>query len=1442
MERRSSAAPQVSARRTVWLLRSFAVCALLTALAFAQEPGKITVDTKVDLPVNPAGWLERALHLWNPVLTFGQVQNQAYGYLWPMGPFFALGDLAGMPAWATQRLWWALLMCVAYTGIIALAGRLGIGTPTSRMIAGLAFALSPRILTELGSISVEAWPSAIAPWVLAPLVGLAKGAGIRRGVTLSALAVACAGGVNATAVFAVVPLALLWLVLLRPWKRALVVLAGWIVAVACATAWWIAPLLFMGSLAPPFLDYIETAAVTTRLTDLTSVLRGTSHWLAYLSGPYGPQLTAGYRLVHEPMLFAATIAVAALAVAGLARRGTPHRHFLVSGLLMGVALVSLGHLSDMDSGLSGFARQFLDGVGAPLRNVHKFDVVLRLPLALGLAHILGIFGRAASFAGGWQVTRRRAVFMTALAMAAIAGVATPALAGAVAAPGSFQRVPGYWLEASQWLNENTGNDHVLIVPAARFPHYEWGSPGDEITQPLLHTPWAVRNSIPLTPPGTIRLLDAIDGALANGDGSAGLADLLARSDVRYLLLRSDLNYGSTATARPIQVRQALLRSPGIDLLRSFGPEIAHAALRGDFYDRGLSVPVHALEVYEVKREVAPVGLYDASAMTTVVGGPESLLHLAAAGLLSSAPAVLAGDLGTTATNGPLALTDGLRMREVVFGWSQDNASATMSPDEPWQNSGPAHDYLPRWAPDWTTVARYTGIASINASSSWAQIQPLAGSRPEYLPYAAMDGNPATSWRTATGVSPDGQWLEVDLGRPERLTQINLTFDRGGDSYPAKLAVLAGPDQVTADVTDGKATVALSGSLASRVRVVITKSVQTLRVGRGGIGLAELEIPGVTVARSLAVPAPHTAAAAAAMVMTAAPATPACYFGGPAVRCDPDLARGSEDGDRIDRQVTITTAATYQPRLWVRPRPGPALDKLIDDTLAAATPLGLAPVVTASSRAVTDPAARPGAIIDGDPATVWYASPDDGNVSLRMTWLTPRTITGLKLTFDPGAALTRPSAITAIGADGTRGGTIDAEGEVHFDRPMRTSEVTILILNRIPVRSFDPYTNSWQFVPFGIGEIRVLPDPPTSPESLDRRVDLPCGAGPTVEAGGVRLSTRVSATLGDLVQLREIPATICGLATPTLRPGVQRIVCEASALLTPTRVALSAGAVADAREDAVTVRTWSAARRTLTVVAADHPRVLVVRENTNQGWKATMGGFTLAPIVLDGWQQGWFVPAGSHGQVVLTFEQDGAYRAALFGGGGLAAALVVVAALPARRREGVRPSRLSRRRRWLAQLAGAVSLALVGGPWAGGIAGAVLLLLAGYRLWRLRLSNVDRRRGRLVLTWLRNWLPPLLVCAAGLASWRSAEPYRDALPQLLALGAMVLLWLGLLGRRVPSGAHARRKLLPRQLDHVVADGGEHHPAAEHEGEDDPGIAGEEQTSAWPVYQRDHQRVP
>lgn len=116
---------------------------LLTAIAFAQRPGQVTFDTKIDLAANPIHFMARALHLWNPEATAGELQNQAYGYLFPMGPFFAVGQLLGVPPWITQRLWTALLLAAAFYGLLRLARVMNIGTEPTRYAAALGYALAP---------------------------------------------------------------------------------------------------------------------------------------------------------------------------------------------------------------------------------------------------------------------------------------------------------------------------------------------------------------------------------------------------------------------------------------------------------------------------------------------------------------------------------------------------------------------------------------------------------------------------------------------------------------------------------------------------------------------------------------------------------------------------------------------------------------------------------------------------------------------------------------------------------------------------------------------------------------------------------------------------------------------------------------------------------------------------------------------------------------------------------------------------------------------------------------------------------------------------------------------------------------------------------------------------------------------------------------------------
>ena len=126
----------------------------LVAFAFVQAPGRVVGDTKADLVIDPAHFLGRALQAWNGGQGFGQLGNQTYGYLFPMGPFFLVGHEVGLPGWWTQRLWWVLLLLVGYYGTHRLAAALGSGTPGARLAGALAYALAPRVLTVLGGISV----------------------------------------------------------------------------------------------------------------------------------------------------------------------------------------------------------------------------------------------------------------------------------------------------------------------------------------------------------------------------------------------------------------------------------------------------------------------------------------------------------------------------------------------------------------------------------------------------------------------------------------------------------------------------------------------------------------------------------------------------------------------------------------------------------------------------------------------------------------------------------------------------------------------------------------------------------------------------------------------------------------------------------------------------------------------------------------------------------------------------------------------------------------------------------------------------------------------------------------------------------------------------------------------------------------------------------------
>jgi arabinofuranan 3-O-arabinosyltransferase len=1288
------------------------VCLGFLVLSLLQQPGRILGDTKLDLVVDPVGFLGRALTLWEPEGASGQVQNQAYGYFFPMGPFFALGDLLGLPPWLVQRFWLALLLSVAFLGVVVLARRLGIGTPATALVAGIAYALAPRMVTALGATSVEVVPMALAPWVLVPLAGAARSGSARRAAALSGLAVFCIGGVNAVATAAALPLAALFLLTRPPGplRRRLVV--WWVVAVGLATAWWAGPLLLLGRYSPPFLYYIETAGATTGPTDVLSVLRGTSHWVAGLASPAGPTWPAGWSLVHDVLPAAGTVVLAAAGLVALCRRDLPERVWLVLGVLAGVGLVSLGHLAEVQGLWAGPLHDALDGPLSPLRNVHKFDPVLRLPLALGLAHLGAVLVRRArrrrGAAGGRGAGRWRAVRGTALRLVsrgvlvalAVALVATvsPALAGRLAPPTGFTEVPGYWRETADYLAGQQPGGRALLVPGSSFGTYAWGTTGDEPMQPLAESAWDVRNAIPLTPEGHIRVLDAVEELLARGQGSAGLAGYLARAGISHLVLRNDLEPGTSGSTRPVLVRQALAESPGITPVADFGPVGGAQTDGGRVADAGLVEPAPAIQVYAVAGTAPRAWTAPLSGTVTVHGGPEALLELEERGLVTGRPTVMAG--GPVAATGPTMVSDALVRRERNFGRLADATSGGLTLDDRLTLDNPVRDYLVPDIRSAETVVEYLG-GTPSASSSAADPDGFAGTRLDTQPWAALDGDLTTAWRPAPWAD-DAQpaWWRFDADRRFRAATIVVTVGaEPGAARPTELRLTTDAGSVTVPIADSDQEQVLPLPEGYTESVTVAATGPAGADGAPALSLAEVRIPGIATQRSLVTPAAEGPVGAFAFDQVHGRSGCVVDTAG-APRCAAALVEGTEEAVVMDRTFTTDARADHEVVATGVARPGAALDALL------AQVRGTVPV-EASSSAVPDPRAAAAAALDGDPRTAWLAGGDDARPTLTLTFPGVRTVDSLRVVPPAGDSAAVPTAVTIDDGGLRRTLRLDDDGSVRF-APVVTDRLAVTFESTDAVVSVDPSSRWEQRLGVGVAELEVGGPNPAVP--ADTPVALPCGVGPEVQVDGVVLETSAATTLGALQSLQPVRLGVCDTSPLLALPGGDhRVLGRGSDVMTVDEVTVSRPGVLlppAGERNAADVTRWDAEHRTLEVGERTEPALLVVPENVNVGWTARLDGTELAAVTVDGWQQGYVLPAGAAGTVRLDFAAGDEYRTVLAAGGGAVLLLALVAVLP------VRPARRGPRARprfvavASAVLAGAVVVvaAVLGTALAGGVVG------------------------------------------------------------------------------------------------------------------------------------------
>jgi arabinofuranan 3-O-arabinosyltransferase len=1223
-------------------------------ILLANDPGRMFFDTKLSVDLNAWGYYASLWHLMNPLNTFGALNNQAIGYAVPMAPFYLAGQLVHVPVWLIERLWLALIIAVGFGGLVKLADALGIGSPSSRFLAGLVFALWPTFTIVIGSTSSAALPGMLAPWAVLPLVAAVRGrGGVLWPAARSAAVVLCMSGVNATVTIDALLLPGLFILTYARGRRLVALAVCWTGAVAVATAWWALPLLLQGRYAFNFLPYIEQAPTTTGTMSAAAALRGAGNWTAYLNLGT-PWLPAGWALVSTPMAIVGGAIAAACGLYGLALRSMPYAVWLRLSTGIAAAVALAGYGGPLGGPFHQSIDHLLNGALAPFRNVYKLEPVIAAALALGLAHAAATW--LARSPGGQPSRLQRVYTAEAWAGAGLVliGLMLPYLSGQVLNPGSFSAVPRYWYQAAAFLAARSPQNTALVVPADAHGDYLWGDPIDDPLVALATSPWAELGLVPYGGAGSQILLSTAENAIESGEQVPGLAGYLHRAGVRYIVVRNDLDPRQVGYTSAVLVHQTLAES-GFTRVAAFGAPIGGAQIEPHATRSQQSVlPAYpAVEIYAAgpasgpaSGPPSPVSTLPVSQTVLVNGGPDSLLQLTGQGLLgASQPAIIAGDPVPAVASGlaEWAVTDGQRRADTLFGLVNSNVSYTYTTTETnpvgagqlGRAGGPPRQLLPVPAAGHQTVAVLSGAASVTVSSygSW-----IADTQQDD-PVNAFDGSPATAWAEGNERTPVGQWIQINFSGPLDLPArvgIRLLDDSTDREMASTLRVSTAAGSATTDVAATGAVQPLNvvPGRTSWLRITITGARRVI-LGNPGAGISDVLIPGVQVTRLLQPAEDPAGQQAASQVFSFHQQVPSPFaFADPAAT--PPMAR----------TFTVPSPAALRLQAAALALPGPGLDALLD-TLISPPGRGVLQVSVASTPGA-EPAGFPASLISGSASMPWTA--DTASAVIHLRWQGQRQISSLIVRPAPGLPST-PLTVKVTSPDGTRQASIGPGGLVRFTTPLTTDRMDVSF-PQVRQATIITSTGQLETLPVRLSQLSVpaLAGLQAVTPAGSAKFALACGQGPALTVDGRVYQTSVSGTIGELSQYLPLRVRLCtpggalslGAGRQTLTAATPGTFAVTDLSLTSPEVA-SAGAAGAPR--VVTIRSWQPDQR-LVGIGPGATSYLEVHENYNPGWAATLNGQQLTPVRLDGWQQAFIAPGGAGGTVTITFRPAGTYHLVL----------------------------------------------------------------------------------------------------------------------------------------------------------------------------------------------------
>ncbi len=995
-----------------WSLLAHLALALIAYVPLLSvEPGVVTSDTKTYLYLDPARFLSQVAFMWNPTVALGTVTHEYIGYLLPMGPFYAGMAAVHVPIWVAQRLWLGSILFAAGAGILYLSRVLTVGGP-GRMVAALAYMLSPYFLQYAGRISVILLPWAGLPWMLAFAV-LALRRGGWKYPSLFAVVVALVSGINATAILYVGLAPALWLVYAAAidregtWKQAVVAALKIGVLTLLCCLWWIAGLQVEAAYGVDVLKYTETIPSTTQTSTPAEVIRGLGYWYFYGGDRLGPWTASAVLYTQQVWLVALSYIVPILSFVAAVLVRWRQRAYFVLLVVLGVVLSVGAYPYTHPTAVGGLLKAFMTDTtaGLALRSTDRATPLV----ILGLAMLLG--------SGATALWRRlpRTGLVTALVLAGLIVANNPAVFnGDAEVSSTFHQpasLPSYELAAIDHLNATHPGTRVLAIPGDDFASYRWGNTVDTPQPALLTRTFVTREQQIMGSMATADTLAATDlpiqTDIENWTGLAPMARLLSAGDV---LVEYDQAYEHYGVPQPEMLAQQLAKTPeGLSDPMSFGTPVPNVSSISTLDEQDLaSTPNPSwpspLVTYTVTHPRPMVRGESDTGAIVVAGDATGLQNLANAGLLDTTSAIYySGTLDThpkqladlLAKGATLVVTD--TNRKEAFRWDTITANYgyTETPSQHVAKTTPSDspiDLFPGAPSDARTVASYVGAVNVTASSYGNTVSYT----PEDRPYNAIDGNPDTSWETGTFVSnPSGQWWQVQFPSSTRADHIKLTQPLNGtrSRWITKVTLtFDGHSPVTVRLD------AASRSPAGQVIDFPARTFKTLRVTidatsnddappatASAVGLSGVTVPGQHVLEVIEMPKDLLNAAGAASIdnrlilsmsrQRVAPYPP---------RSDPETT--------ITREFTLPTARTFS-------LSGTASlstlipDDEIDRLMGVPGSTGSGVVAYSSGRLPGGLDSTAGAAIDGNPATAWQSG--FGDAYQKGTWLEynlPSTLT------------------------------------------------------------------------------------------------------------------------------------------------------------------------------------------------------------------------------------------------------------------------------------------------------------------------------------------------------------------------------------------------------------------------------------------------------------------